>query len=101
MGFSYRDPQCYYKGGKDVLCCIYCVDNIIIWEDYMTYYIGANDEHGQNPFTAGKRTPVMPYLNTPIYENQFNRPTKIKFLWEGEKTWCSAEFRSHLSGTQR
>ncbi|MBQ2711657.1 MAG: peptidoglycan-binding protein [Clostridia bacterium] len=46
----------------------------------MTYYIGANDEHGQNPFTAGKRTPVMPYLNTPIYENQFNRPTKIKFL---------------------
>lgn len=45
-----------------------------------TYYIGANDEHGQNPFTAGKRTPVMPYLNTPIYENQFNRPTKIKFM---------------------
>lgn len=45
-----------------------------------TYYIGANDEHGQNPFTAGKRTPVMPYINTPIYENQFNRPTKIKFL---------------------
>lgn len=45
-----------------------------------TYYIGGNDEHGQNPFTAGKRTPVMPYINTPIYENQFNRPTKIKFL---------------------
>lgn len=45
-----------------------------------TYYIGANDEHGQNPFTAGKRTPVMPYLNVPFYENQFNRPTKIKFL---------------------
>lgn len=45
-----------------------------------TYYIGANDEHGQNPFTAGKRTPIMPYLNTPIYENQFNRPTKIKFM---------------------
>lgn len=45
-----------------------------------TYYIGANDEHGQNPFTAGKRTPVMPYLGVPFYENQFNRPTKIKFL---------------------
>ncbi len=45
-----------------------------------TYYIGANDEHGQNPFTAGKRTPVMPYLNVPFYENQFNRPAKIKFL---------------------
>lgn len=45
-----------------------------------TYYIGGNDEHGQNPFTAGKRTPVMPYLNVPFYENQFNRPTKIKFL---------------------
>lgn len=45
-----------------------------------TYYIGANDEHGQNPPTAGKRTPIMPYLDVPIYENQFNRPTKIKFL---------------------
>ena len=45
-----------------------------------TYYIGGNDEHGQNPFTAGKRTPVMPYLNVPFYENQFNRPTKNKFL---------------------
>ena len=44
------------------------------------YYIGANDEHGQNPFTLGKRTPVMPYLNVPFYENQFNRPTKIKFM---------------------
>ena len=45
-----------------------------------TIYIGANDEHGQNPYTAGKRTPVMPYLNVPFYENQFNRPTKIRFL---------------------
>ncbi len=44
------------------------------------YYIGGNDEHGQNPFTAGKRTPVMPYLNVPFYENQFNRPAKIRFL---------------------
>lgn len=45
-----------------------------------TYYIGANDEHGQNPYTPGKRTPVMPYLNVPFYENQFNRPAKIKFM---------------------
>lgn len=44
------------------------------------YYIGANDEHGQNPYTQGKRTPIMPYLNVPFYENQFNRPTKIKFM---------------------
>ncbi len=44
------------------------------------YYIGANDEHGQNPPTPGKRTPVMPYLNVPFYENQFNRPTKNKFI---------------------
>ena len=42
-----------------------------------TYYIGANDEHGQNPFTAGKRTPVMPYLGVPFYENQFNRRSQL------------------------
>ena len=46
----------------------------------LRYYIGANDEHGQNPPTAGKRTPVMPYLNRQIYENEFNRPTKNKFI---------------------
>jgi len=45
-----------------------------------TYYIGANDEHGQNPFTPGKRTPTMPYLNRPFYENEFNRPAKNKFI---------------------
>ncbi len=44
------------------------------------YYIGANDEHGQNPPTLGKRTPTMPYLNRQIYENEFNRPTKNKFI---------------------
>ncbi|MCM1042908.1 MAG: peptidoglycan-binding protein [Corallococcus sp.] len=44
------------------------------------YYIGANDEHGVNPPTLGKRTPVMPYLNRQIYENQFNRPVKNKFI---------------------
>ncbi|MBO5866921.1 MAG: N-acetylmuramoyl-L-alanine amidase, partial [Clostridia bacterium] len=46
----------------------------------LQYYIGANDEHGLNPPTAGKRTPVMPYLNRQIYENEFNRPTKNKFI---------------------
>ncbi len=45
-----------------------------------SYTIAANDEHGQNPPTEGKRTPVMPYLNVRIYENQFNRPTKNRFL---------------------
>lgn len=44
------------------------------------YIIGGNDEHGVDPPTAGKRTPIMPYLNRSIYENQFNRPAKNKFL---------------------
>lgn len=44
------------------------------------FYIGANDEHGQNPPTAGKRTPIMPYLGYSFYENQFNRPAKYYFL---------------------
>lgn len=45
-----------------------------------TYYIGANDEHGQNPPTAGKRTPVLPYINRSFCENEFNRPTKNCFI---------------------
>ena len=44
------------------------------------YYIGANDEHGVNPPTAGKRTPVVPGLNREIYENEFNRAAKNKFI---------------------
>lgn len=44
------------------------------------YIIGANDEHGQNPPTAGKRTPIMPYVNRSFYENEFNRPAKYYFL---------------------
>ena len=44
------------------------------------YYIGANDEHGVNPPTAGKRTPVVPGLNRQIYENEFNRAAKNKFI---------------------
>ena len=44
------------------------------------YYIGANDEHGLNPPTAGKRTPVMPGLNRQIYENEVNRAAKNKFI---------------------
>lgn len=44
------------------------------------FYIGANDEHGVNPPTAGKRTPVVPGLNRPIYENEFNRAAKNKFI---------------------
>ena len=44
------------------------------------FLIAGNDEHGQNPPTAGKRTPVMPYLGRPFYENEFNRPAKQRFL---------------------
>ncbi len=44
------------------------------------FYIGGNDEHGMNPPTAGKRTPVMPYINRNFYENEFNRPAKYYFL---------------------
>lgn len=44
------------------------------------FYIGANDEHGVNPPTAGKRTPVVPGLNRVIYENEFNRAAKNAFI---------------------
>ena len=44
------------------------------------YYIGANDEHGVNPPTPGKRTPIMPNLNRQIYENEFNRAAKNYFI---------------------
>lgn len=46
-------------------------------EDFL---IGANDEHGVNPPTQGKRTPEMPGLNRQIYENEFNRAAKNKFI---------------------
>lgn len=44
------------------------------------FLIGANDEHGVNPPTAGKRTPILPYINRSFYENEFNREAKLKFL---------------------
>ncbi len=44
------------------------------------YYIGANDEHGLNPPTPGKRTPILPGLNRQIYENEFNNAAKKKFI---------------------
>ena len=44
------------------------------------HLIAGNDEHGVNPPTPGKRTPVMPYIDRPIYENEFNRPAKNVFL---------------------
>ncbi|MBQ8882703.1 MAG: peptidoglycan-binding protein [Clostridia bacterium] len=44
------------------------------------YYIGANDEHGLNPPTLGKRTPVLPYLNRQFYENEINRKAKQAFI---------------------
>ena len=44
------------------------------------FTIGANDEHGINPPTAGKRTPIMPYIGRSFYENEFNRAAKIQFI---------------------
>ncbi len=44
------------------------------------YLIAGNDEHGVNPPTAGKRTPVMPYVGRPFYENEFNYAAKNAFL---------------------
>jgi len=44
------------------------------------YTIGGNDEHGLNPATLGKRTPVLPYLNRQVYENEFNGSAKRFFL---------------------
>lgn len=44
------------------------------------FKIGGNDEHGINPPTVGKRSPVMPYINRSIYENEFNRAAKNYFL---------------------
>ena len=44
------------------------------------YLIAGNDEHGINPPTLGKRTPVMPYIERSIYENEFNFAAKNYFL---------------------
>ena len=44
------------------------------------FLIAANDEHGLNPPTAGKRTPIMPYINRSFYENEFNRFAKLDFM---------------------
>lgn len=45
------------------------------------FLIGANDEHGMNPPTAGKRTPTMPYIGRSFYENEFNRQAKLAFIY--------------------
>lgn len=44
------------------------------------FLIGANDEHGLNPPTAGKRTPPLPYINRVVYENEFNAKAKNYFI---------------------
>ncbi len=44
------------------------------------FLIGANDEHGLNPPTIGKRTPQLPYINRVVYENEFNRVAKHYFI---------------------
>ena len=63
----------------------FCLHNIKQQKgDFMananSFLIAANDEHGQNPPTVGKRTPTMPYINQSFYENEFNRPAKYYFL---------------------
>lgn len=44
------------------------------------FLIGANDEHGLNPPTLGKRTPIISYIGRSFYENEFNREAKNKFI---------------------
>ncbi len=44
------------------------------------FLIAGNDEHGINPPTLGKRTPIMPYIERAIYENEFNYAAKNAFL---------------------
>lgn len=45
-----------------------------------SFLIAANDEHGLNPPTIGKRTPFISYINRSFYENEFNRQAKIDFM---------------------
>ena len=44
------------------------------------FLIGANDEHGLNPPTVGKRTPIINYIGRSFYENEFNRQAKLMFM---------------------
>jgi len=44
------------------------------------FLIGANDEHGLNPPTVGKRTPVINYIGRSFYENEFNNQAKLMFI---------------------
>lgn len=46
-------------------------------EDFL---IGANDEHGLNPPTVGKRTPIISYIGRSFYENEFNKEAKLMFM---------------------
>ena len=44
------------------------------------FLIGANDEHGLNPPTVGKRTPIISYIGRSFYENEFNSQAKLMFI---------------------
>ncbi|MBQ9795730.1 MAG: N-acetylmuramoyl-L-alanine amidase [Clostridia bacterium] len=44
------------------------------------FLIGANDEHGLNPPTVGKRTPIINYIGRSFYENEFNNQSKLMFM---------------------
>lgn len=48
--------------------------------DARNFLIGANDEHGLNPPTVGKRTPFISYINRSFYENEFNSQAKLAFM---------------------
>lgn len=48
--------------------------------DPNNFIIGANDEHGLNPPTVSKRTPLMPYIERNFYENEFNSIAKQYFI---------------------
>lgn len=46
----------------------------------ISFLIAANDEHGLNPPTPGKRTPILPYINRSFYENEFANRAKNRFI---------------------
>lgn len=52
----------------------------MVYNNAGNFLIAGNDEHGVMPPTLGKRTPVMPYINRAIYENEFNYMAKNYFL---------------------
>ena len=46
-----------------------------------SFLIAANDEHGLNPPTVGKRTPFISYINRSFYENEFIDRQRLILCW--------------------